>query len=315
VDTSQQFFDKYELGERVAAGLKGVIHIATEKKSRCQVAVKKPRNSWDVSDHTLLATKCHPNIVRAIECFAGWKETYIVMEWCKDGDLFHHLHSRTKPPEEKWGAQVFEQILAGMRYLHDDFGESHNDIKPENLLLDRSTVNLDDVPRLMLADFGCVALAGSLTQKTGGGDPRYRAPETFWGAPFGFPTDAWASGVVLYEILSLGLLMYTRERNHHGFRAFRRHRDGELCREYMRSLSSGTPVDVRGICGSDAEQLLKSLLELDPHKRATIKGAATHPWIISARAKPSVDEHANEEGSEHLEPPKSPTKKNARGGC
>lgn len=315
-DASNQFLEKYALGDRVAAGLKGVIHIATDKQSGQQVAVKKPKDSWDTSDYDLLAEKRHPNIVRAIECFSCSWETHIVMEWCAGGDLFNTLQQLGKPPTERWSAKVFEQIIFGMKYLHQDFGESHNDIKPENLLLDRKPVDLDDVPRMMLADFGCTATAGSVTQKNGGGDPRYRAPETFGGAPFGFATDLWATGVVLHEILSHGLLIYTRQRNLHGFREFRKHRHGDACHDYMRALTSGRPVDVSGLCGPDAENLLAALLDIDPKKRASVQSAITHPWLTA------IDTSCNtackvveEECPGILEPPPSPTKKNARGGC
>jgi len=311
------FFDRYELGQRVASGLKGVVYTATEKQTGQQVAVKKPRNPWDTSDYDLLSQKHHPNIVRVLDCLsdASWA-TYIVMEWCAGGDLFHAIKSLPSPPSETWVAHVFVQLLWATSYLHDEFGESHNDIKPENLLFSRDPSDMQDSSRLMLADFGCAAKAESLTQKSGGGDPRYRAPETFKGAPFGFCTDVWAAGVVLYEILSSGLLIYTREHNLHGFYEFRKHRHGELCREYMRKLVSGSPVDVSGVAGPEAQALLSGLLRVVPRERASVQDAIQHPWIVSRGVAAPVSIRCKDDDAvAEEEAPKSPTKKNARGGC
>ena len=55
-----------------------------------------------------------------------------------------------------------------VKYIHDEFKCSHNDIKPENILLARKPASPEDVPRAMIADFGCMttlseaAVAGSV---------------------------------------------------------------------------------------------------------------------------------------------------------
>jgi len=121
---------------------------------------------------------------------------------------------------------------------------------------------------------------------------------------------------VLFEILSKGLLIHTRARNIHGFREFRKHKDGELCREYMRMLRHGRSVDVSGICVPEGEGLLHSLLHVDPKSRSTVEAAIAHPWIVSKRLSALHQKGiVSDQIPDDMEEPKSPSKKNARGGC
>lgn len=315
----EDFECKYHLGEELAAGIRGVVYLATERSTGRSVVVKKPGNKADTRDFDCLVGKSHPNIVRVYECFCLPSETFIVMQYCAGGDLFQALRKKSAPPSERWTMGVFSQTLQGVRYLHETFRESHNDLKPENLLLDHMPLNSEDVPCIMLADFGCSAAAGACTQATGGGDPRYRAPETFWYAPFGLSTDAWSLGVVLYEIISGGILIYIGEPNISGFRNFRRHQGGKLCRELMKMLKSGKRVDVEQFCGDAARELLAGLLEVEVAQRMTVKQACFHRWFASQEAiAPAAKDdmsHAAALPSAFPCAPGSPSKKSARGGC
>ena len=201
------------------------------------------------------------------------------------------------------GVALFQQALRGIRVLHDKTGFSHNDIKPENILLERGPAGPNDTPRLVLADFGCVALAaetgGSLTQaaeaaaferevsvceETGGslvgGDRRYRSPEVLFGeAAFGFATDAWACGVLFYEILSGGLLVHIYDRrNVSDYQEFCDVEDGNLYWDFMEATERGDPIDMVFAVGEDdiaLRSILIGLLHVDLSLRLSVQDALT----------------------------------------
>lgn len=273
----KEFLERYKLGKRLAAGHKGVVYLALERSSGRTVVVKKPLDSADKSDYDRVVQKAHPNVVRVFNCFSDTLETCIVMEHCAGGDLFQAIKSLGKP-NENWSAAVFEQILLGVQYLHEHFKEAHNDLKPENILLDRPP-SPNGVPRVMLADFGCAAGDGEVSLPAGG-DPRYRAPEVLWGASFGLATDIWALGVVLYELLSGGILIHTHRPNVCTYSAFREHADGEDCRCLLKALRAGQSVDISAAArGPASRSLLVGLLDVERFTRLKVAAALKHAWL------------------------------------
>eukprot|EP00746_Dinoflagellata_sp_MGD_P164396 gnl/MRDRNA2_/MRDRNA2_93005_c0_seq1.p1 gnl/MRDRNA2_/MRDRNA2_93005_c0~~gnl/MRDRNA2_/MRDRNA2_93005_c0_seq1.p1 ORF type:complete len:632 (+),score=123.15 gnl/MRDRNA2_/MRDRNA2_93005_c0_seq1:57-1898(+) len=320
-DFTTEFDAKYELGQKLAAGSKGVAFLATEKSNGMTVVAKRPNNPKDTRDYDRLVDKRHPNIVRVFECFSGPTETFVVMEYYAGGDLFKAVEGHGVNLGQTWIAKVFRQMLSGVKYLHD-FGESHNDLKLENILLDHKFTTPDDAPRIVIADLGSAGAAGSRF----GGDPRYRAPETFFHAPFGFESDVWALGVCLYELISGGLLIHVQQQNICGWREFESHDGGALCDRFMKIMRSRPPIPVPldNITGLEVQDLLGDLLDLYPYRRMTMESALAHPWLALAcanradttcphkrtcKAQKACSDAEEDEGSER---PRSPRK---FGGC
>jgi serine/threonine protein kinase len=67
-----------------------------------------------VNEIELLKSLDHPNIIKAYETFKRKKRMAIVMEMCTGGDL----HAR-KPYSERLSADIVQQILSALAYLHD----------------------------------------------------------------------------------------------------------------------------------------------------------------------------------------------------
>ena len=67
------------------------------------------------------------------------------MEYVSEGELFDHI-VRKKRLKEQEACGFFQQIIAGVEYLHE-LGVVHRDLKPENLLIDFNN-------RLKFVDFG-----------------------------------------------------------------------------------------------------------------------------------------------------------------
>src|SRR5439155_23806558 len=104
-------------------------------------------------------------------------------------------------------AAVAMVTCAALQYAHEH-GILHRDIKPENLLFSTSRV-------LKVTDFGIArVVGGSETLATSAGQilgtPSYMAPEQAEGTELSPATDIYATGVMLYELLS-GRLPYSDE--------------------------------------------------------------------------------------------------------
>mmetsp|Transcript_84587 Transcript_84587/g.263121 ORF Transcript_84587/g.263121 Transcript_84587/m.263121 type:complete len:401 (+) Transcript_84587:423-1625(+) len=207
------------------------------------------------------------------------------MEHCAGGDLFRALDAGGGAVTENWCAGVFLQACRGVQYLHATFGVVHNDLKPENILLDARPAGFLEVPRAMIADFG---LARQAQQASGGplGDPRYSAPELFRGAAASRASDVWALGVVLFEMLSGGLLPLIYRRNVSGFRHFAGLEAGGLIRELVAGLRAGRPVDLGFVPGPWGKASSKDLLAkvLAPAgRRCGLDAVLAHGWFAELR--------------------------------
>jgi serine/threonine protein kinase len=212
------------------------------------------------------------------------------MECCAGGDLFKALEHLGNPTQN-WCAAVAAQAFRGVAYLHEQFQQSHNDIKPENILLDHAPLNSSDVPRVMIGDFGCARSSGSAsinTDPTVGGDPRYRAPETWKGAPFGVKSDVWSLGVTLFELLSGGQLIYIYQRNISGWSGFCAANEGKLYQKFIVPAQRGDPVKVKSIDGDAARSVLTGLLDVKPEKRFTMEQALKQQWFELANSTTTV---------------------------
>lgn len=265
----------------------GVVYLAKEFGTDTVVVAKCPKNRSDVSDWQFLEEKCHPNVIQVLGLYPELAATFIVLPWCEGGDLAKVLwNMQGRKPSEGWVAKIFIQILRGTSYIHQKFEEVHNDLKAENVLLDRVMYGPEDVPNVMLADFGCSTKRDTVNQAEGGGDPRYRAPETFNDALFGFATDSWALGATLHELLTGGLLIYTNTQNvPYGFYEFtRRHPNVE--RRLMNALRNAHPVPLGHIQKGMAYGVLDWMLEVEPKWRCRLSDALRHPFFDDVQGQP-----------------------------
>ncbi|MCA9545518.1 MAG: protein kinase [Myxococcales bacterium] len=147
-----------------------------------------------VRDHARLIS---PFIVQILDQNPVHEPPYYVMELAQGGDLRRLLARGALPPAV--ALRCFVQTALGLKVAHTH-GVMHRDLKPENVLL-------DECGNVKLVDFGITRVVeqdgGRMRQAyVGYGSVGYMAPEVFRpGVAVGPPTDLYALGIMLYEML------------------------------------------------------------------------------------------------------------------
>ena len=136
----------------------------------------------------------HPHIVRILEVLETPDATYLVLEEYGGGDLFECMQ-KADVFCEFLARCYLQDLLAGVQYLHDHH-IVHRDLKAENCILDLNGM-------LRIADFGAAShfVEGQLFHDFETQSP-LAPPEVLSFVPYeGPPTDIWAIGVILYDML------------------------------------------------------------------------------------------------------------------
>ena len=121
----------------------------------------------------------------------------MVIEWADEGDLRSHLKGSSGLPlrqVRKWT----RELTSGMIYLKEQ-GIVHRDIKVENVLISKGVAKL--------TDFGLSIFVEKLPKNPHVtmhpiGTPLYQAPEILDSGRFGYQSDVWALGVVVYQMVT-----------------------------------------------------------------------------------------------------------------
>lgn len=196
----------------------------------------------------------HENIVSLVEILEAPDCTYVVMEYCPEGDLFANITERRRYVGNDYMAKrVFLQLVSAVEHCHS-LGIYHRDLKPENVLV------CDRGLQVKLADFG-LATTERFTSDFGCGSTFYMSPECQQPSPRNntsydsVANDVWSLGVILVN-LTCGRNPWKRAHfTDSTFRAF--------CEKpgFLRSI---LPLSV------ELEQILRMVFEVNPRKRISL---------------------------------------------
>jgi serine/threonine protein kinase len=206
------FLGRYQLVRVLGRGAMGVVYEGLDPKLNRQVAVKTILKS-QMADQQLAAEYSarfireaqavarlnHPNIVTVFDFGNEAEVAYLVMEFIRGKELKTYLDAKHLFGIAETVAIVCD-LLEALDYAHNN-GIIHRDIKPANVML-------DGAGRVKLTDFGVARLSDSAGQEgtragTMVGTPSYMSPEQIKGLPVGAGADLFATGVLLYQCLSL----------------------------------------------------------------------------------------------------------------
>ncbi|MFG0332983.1 MAG: protein kinase, partial [Maioricimonas sp. JB049] len=196
----------------------------------------------------------HTNIVPVFGVGEDDGLYYYVMQLIDGRGLDAMLSDAESDPLDPWhAADIGRQIGDALAYAHEH-GTLHGDIKPANLLLDRSGT-------VWITDFGLArALEPDATvTEHFGGTLRYMAPERFHGTTDA-RSDVYSLGVTLYELIT-------------GQPAF----PGTTKSELLRQVTQTDPVRPRTInprIPRDLETIVLKAIARDPDHRYQSSQAA-----------------------------------------
>lgn len=134
----------------------------------------------------------HPNVVRIYDVVDEGERLWIVMELVV-GRSLERMMVEDGPLGPLEAARIGVGLVTALRQVHAR-GVLHRDIKPGNVLVERSG------HRVVLTDFGIAAIQDAKALTMVGmlvGSPDYMAPERISGRPQGPPSDIWSLGATL----------------------------------------------------------------------------------------------------------------------
>jgi eukaryotic-like serine/threonine-protein kinase len=205
----QERIGRYRVTSTLGEGGMGVVYAALDEQLERPIALKVIREDR-AADHVarerfwrearLAARINHPHICQLYEIGESDGQLFMAMERLEGEPLAARL--RRGPLALADAVQIGLEILAALDALHRH-GVAHRDLKPSNVFLTPHGAKVLDfgVASPQSGDGSLTRLA--LTQPgTILGTPKYMAPEQLMGTVVDASADLFATGAILYEMLS-----------------------------------------------------------------------------------------------------------------
>ncbi len=207
---------RYQVISQLGAGGMGHVYRVMDPINQKVIALKVLKVTYPRALHYFkrefraVAMLSHPNLVNLYDLYEENGKYFYTMELVDGYEISHYINQqdvygkRLDPGFLCQSARLerifhsFVQLLQALDYLHS-FGCIHRDIKPSNILVDRKG-------KVRLVDFGIIKedIPGgegqSLSQVFG--TATYFSPEQSISSRVTSATDIYATGVVLYEMLT-----------------------------------------------------------------------------------------------------------------
>lgn len=260
---------RFSVTRLLGRGATGEVHLATDNRSGAQVALKlmaqRPGAEASTADQLAGSREMgaarrlqHPDIAAVLDSGHEAGTDWLAIEFAPGTSLARY----TQPTRLLPAALVLRigaRIASALGHAHAQ-GVVHRDLKPSNVLVDLPSMGVK------LLDFGVAHLENGTQTRTGLtlGTPAYMAPEQLVGLPVSPASDAYALGVVLFEML-------TAQRPHGGASL------GELLRQVAEAPAADL-ASLRPDLPGPAAAAVQQLLARDPQQRTADLAA----WAVRA---------------------------------
>lgn len=197
----------YVLGERLGVGGMGVVHRATDRRLRRDVALKlvDPRFSRDPAARARFRREAftaagleHPNILPVYDAGEDRGLQYLTMRLVPGPSLRVLLAGGRVPTAD--AVTIVAQLAGALDAIHDA-GICHRDVTPGNVLIGTGFAGI----HAYLTDFGLAASLGEVPDDPLGGTPGYRAPEHRLGLRCCPQTDVYGLARLAVALLEPGV--------------------------------------------------------------------------------------------------------------
>jgi len=202
--------NKYEKIEKIGEGTYGTVFKAKHKETGEIVALKRVQLDDDdegvpssaLREICILKELKHRNVVRLHDVLHSERKMTMVFEYCEQ-DLKKYFDSCGGEIEPAVVQSFMYQLLRGLAFCHHQ-NVLHRDLKPQNLLINRSG-------ELKLADFGLARSFGIPVRCYSAEVVTlwYRPPDVLFGAKLYTTTiDTWSAGCIFAEISNAGIPLF-----------------------------------------------------------------------------------------------------------
>jgi len=201
---SGEMIEHYQIVEKIGHGGMGIVYKAKDIRLERMVALKflpaylsESEKSWQrfIQEARVASSIDHPNICTVYEIRELSDGSGFISMAFYEGQTLQKLIEKG-PVNIDRAIDIVLQMCAGLAQAHAR-GIVHRDVKPANIMLTGENV-------VKILDFGIAKNVNLELTKTGDtiGTVYYMAPEQILGEKIDHRVDIWATGMILYELLT-----------------------------------------------------------------------------------------------------------------